>query len=393
MFVMTCITYAPRGRYYKAMDFDYVVVPTLIVLIGVLSAWLSTRRILSLRRKTYPTWRNVTERIGLSLVTLAALTVAASSAFNAIALYYFRHRPPGQMYLVNEHKMRIDCMGSGSPTIILDAGAGNDGLIWGGVQPVLAKTTRVCSYDRAGMGWSDALPPPRDADHIATELHGLLMAAKVDEPIVLMGHSHGGIYILDYATRYPDAIAGLIFVDSSTPLQDRNPAFKAIDYKRQPQRIEMLLERASFDLGIPRLFGACSGGFPGFDPRAAKLHAEDRCHEPFGTIASEGESMDRDGEETVHTSPFRALPILIFSHDSTEMDPNSQTMDLEKAFDQMQEDLKRLSTCNRRIIAKGSGHYIQLDRPELIEQEVSLFIQQIRGLAPEPSDYGSTTMK
>ena len=88
---------------------------------------------------------------------------------------------------------------------MLDAGLGNDGLIWGGVQPVLAKTTRVCSYDRAGFGWSDALPPPRDADHIAAELHGLADGGRTSTaPIVLMGHSIAGMYIRDYATRYPN---------------------------------------------------------------------------------------------------------------------------------------------------------------------------------------------
>lgn len=371
------------------MDFDYVVVPALVVLIGILVVWLSTLRILSLRRKNYPTWRKVTERIVLSLGVLIAGAIAGVSGFNAIALH--ANKLPGKTYLVNGHEMRIDCRGSGSPTIVLEAGGGNDGLVWGGVQPALAKITHVCSYDRAGYGGSEALPPPRDADHIAVELHGLLLAAKVDGPIVLMGHSHGGIYIRDYATRYSDAIAGLIFVDSSTPLQNRDPTFKAFDDKRQkPQRMDMLLERALFDLGIPRLFGGCSGSFPGFDARAAKLRAEDRCHEPFGTMASEGD-MDRDGGETVHTGPYGALPILIFSHDSTEMDPNGQTVDLERAFNQMQEDLKRLSTCNRRIIAKGSGHYVQLDRPELIEKYVSLFVEQIRGKAPAPADCGSTT--
>jgi pimeloyl-ACP methyl ester carboxylesterase len=209
------------------VDVDYAVVPALIVLIGILIAWFSTRRVLSLRNRTLPTWRKMTERIVLSVVVLVAVAVAASSGFNAIALHHFRSRPPGQMYRVNGHTMRIACTGSGSPTIVLDAGLGNDGLIWGGVQPVLAKTTRVCSYDRAGFGWSDALPPPRDADHIATELHGLLAAARIDGPIVLMGHSIAGIYIRDYATRYPADVAGLIFVDGSTPLQNRNPVFKA----------------------------------------------------------------------------------------------------------------------------------------------------------------------
>ena len=153
--------------------------------------------------------------------------------------------------------MRIDCSGSGSPAIILDAGLGNDGLIWGGVQPALAKTTRVCSYDRAGFGWSDPLPPPRDADHIAAELHGLLAAAHITGPVVLMGHSIAGMYIRDYASRYPENVAGLIFVDASTPLQNRNAAFKAHP-DPGPSRFGALLKKAAIAAGIPRLLGECS---------------------------------------------------------------------------------------------------------------------------------------
>jgi pimeloyl-ACP methyl ester carboxylesterase len=287
--------------------------------------------------------------------------------------------------------MRIDCTGSGSPAIVLDAGLGNDGLIWGGVQPVLAKTTRVCSYDRAGFGWSDSLPPPRDADHIAAELHSLLAAANINGPIVLMGHSIAGMYIRDYATRYPKNVSGLIFVDGSTPLQNRDPAFKAHAATGLRPWFGMLLNQAAFAAGIPRLIGSCSRSFPGFDPHAAKLQAEDQCHHPFGAIAGELENFDRSGEETAHTGPYNALPILIFSQDPAKAVSEGEPIDMAKAWNQMQEDLKKLSTRSRRIVAKGSGHYIQLERAELIEREVLLFIEQIRGAAREPADYGSTT--
>jgi pimeloyl-ACP methyl ester carboxylesterase len=287
--------------------------------------------------------------------------------------------------------MRIDCTGSGSPTIVLDAGLGNDGLIWGGVQPVLAKTTRVCSYDRAGFGWSDALPPPRDANHIADELHGLLTAARIDGPIVLMGHSISGIYIREYATRYPSEIAGLIFADGSTPLQNRNPAFKQYAGSETPKWYQNLASKIAFAAGIPRLGGQCAQSFPGFDRDAAKLQAEDLCHEQFGAIVAEMESFDRSGEEAVHTGPYGGLPILVFSQDTAKGVAEGEPQALGNAWNQMQEDLKKLSTRSRRIIAKGSGHYIQLNRPDLIEREVPRFIEQIRGTAPEPTDYGSTT--
>jgi pimeloyl-ACP methyl ester carboxylesterase len=367
----------------------YVVAPALIVLAGILVAWLATRRLLSLRSKSHPAWRKVTERIVLSLMALVAVVLAASSGFNAIALHHFRSKPPGQMYRVNGHQMRIDCTGSGSPTIVLDAGLGNDGLIWGGVQPVLAKTTRVCSYDRAGFGWSDALPPPRDADHIADELHGLLAVAKIGGPLVLMGHSIAGMYIRDYATRYPADVVGLIFVDGSTPLQNRNAAFLAEFVKKPADEIRTLYRRGLFSLGIPRLSGACSRGFPGFDASAGRFQAEDLCHLQWSAIDAEMESFDRSGEETIHTGPYGALPILIFSQDPAKAD--GEPRDIATAWNQMQEDLKKLSTHSRRIIAKGSTHYIQLDRSELIEREVPLFIEQIRGTVTQPENYGSTT--
>ena len=373
------------------LDVDYAVVPALIVLLGILIAWFSVRRVMSLRSKILPSWRKITEHIVLSLVALVAVVLSASSGWNAIALHHFRLKPPGQMYQVNGHPMRIACTGSGSPTIVLDAGLGNDGLIWGGVQPALAKTTRVCSYDRAGFGWSDALPPPRDADHIADELHGLLAAAKIDGPIVLMGHSIAGMYIRDYATRYPAEAAGLIFVDGSTPLQEQNPAFKAAFAKKPFDWIHTLQRRALFSMGIPRLSGACSRGFPGFDARAARLQAEDLCHLQWNAIDAEMESFDRSGMETVHTGPYGALPVLIFSQDTAKATAGDEPPDVAKAWNQMQEDLKKLSTRSRRIIAKGSTHYVQLDRSELIEREVPLFIEQIRGTVSPPGNYGSTT--
>jgi pimeloyl-ACP methyl ester carboxylesterase len=356
--------------------------------------WLSVRCIFSLSTKSYRTWRKVTERIILSLVVLLAAAVTGSSAFNAIALYRFRalNPPPGAFYTVNGHKMRMNCTGSGSPTIVLEAGGGNDALIWGGVQPVLSKTTRVCSYDRAGYGWSDVLPAPRDADHVAAELHGLLSAAKIDGPIVLMGHSIAGMYMRDYATRYPKNIVGLVFVDVSTPLQDENPAMKAMIAKGPPQWVSMLL-RAYYIAGLPRIMGQCSQTIPGLAGQAGRMEAENLCHVQFGAMAHEMDSFNRSGHETVHTGPYGAIPILIFSEDTTTMHlPISpqQTADLAKIMNQMHEDLKKLSTRSRRIIAKGSGHYVQLFRADLIEKEVPLFIEQIRGTVLQPTNYGST---
>lgn len=372
------------------MDIRYAVAPLLIMLAGILIAWLAVRRINSFGAKSLSTVRKISERIVLSLVVLVAVLLVASSAINVVAFVRFRHARPGAIYQVNGHAMRIDCMGSGSPTVVLDSGLGNDGLIWAGVQPVLAKATRVCSYDRAGYGWSDAVAPPRDADHIAMDLHGLLVAAGITEPVVLMGHSIAGIYIRDYATRYPADIAGLIFVDGSTPLQEKNAAFAAHAHMSRPGLLRVLLVNAAFSAGIPRWFGQCSHPPNWPDRRAAHLMVEDRCYMGIDESLGESGNMDRSGEETVHTGPYGALPVLIFSSDDAKQRAEKMPGDVLDAWNLMQQDLLKLSTRSRRIIAKGSGHYVQLERPDLIEKEVPEFIEQIRGTAPAPASYGST---
>lgn len=373
------------------MDFDYVVLPAIIFVVGVWLIWLSVSRIRLLSTKSYRTWRKVVERIVLSVVVILVAVLAGSSAYNAIALHYFwtTNQPPGAFYSVNGHRMHINCTGSGSPTIVLEAGLGNDSMTWGGVQPVLSSTTRVCSYDRAGFGWSDPLPAPRDADHVAAELHELLLQAKVTGPIVLMGHSIGGMYLRDYATRYPADIVGIVFEDSSTPLQDDNPANKALASKAPPRWAFELLTKSAMSTGIPRLLGMCSQSIKGFDAHAAKLQAEDICQTHVSQMFEYMDSINRSGQETVHTGPYGALPILIISEDPAKI-PAGVSVDAANAFIGMQEDLKKLSTRSRRIIAKGSSHYIHIDRAELIEKEVPLFIEQIRGTVPQPNNWGST---
>jgi pimeloyl-ACP methyl ester carboxylesterase len=285
------------------------------------------------------------------------------------------------------------CTGSGSPTIVLDAGLGNDSVIWANVQPALAKTTRVCAYDRAGFGLSEARPAPRDADHIAAELHGLLIEANVARPIVLMGHSIAGIYMRDYAARYPQDLAGLVFVDGSTPMQQDNPAFKAGTGSGLPPWYTLALGRTAFIAGVPRLIGRCSNHAAGPADQAAQMQAEDFCELHVTSSIGEVRSMEQSGLETVHSGPYGDLPILVFSHDPDKSmsTGNAAQKKVELVWSQMQEDLKKLSTRGRRIIARGSGHYIQTERTDLIDQEVPLLIDQIRGTAPPPANYGSTT--
>jgi hypothetical protein len=117
--------------------------------------------------------------------------------------------PPGQMVDVGGYRLHIYCTGSGSPTVVIESGWGESSATWGWVQPEVARITRVCTYDRAGMGWSEASPYPRTARQFSKELHTLLAKANEPGPYVLVAHSLGGYTVRVYAHDYPDEVSGL----------------------------------------------------------------------------------------------------------------------------------------------------------------------------------------
>ncbi len=154
------------------------------------------------------------------VVALLVLAVAGS-IYQAIATERAEraYPPPGEMVEVGGYSLHIHCVGQGSPSVVLDAGSGEMSAQWVWVQQEVSGTTRVCAYDRAGMGWSEMGPEPRDAKQISSELHTLLEGADIEGPYVMVGHSFGGLYMQTYAARYPEEVAGVTLVESSHPDQ------------------------------------------------------------------------------------------------------------------------------------------------------------------------------
>jgi pimeloyl-ACP methyl ester carboxylesterase len=126
----------------------------------------------------------------------------------------------GRLIDVGGHRLHLDCRGSGSPTVVLEPGLGEPSPNMAGwIAPGVAATTRVCVYDRAGRGWSEAASGPQDGVQVATDLHTLLQRAGESGPYVLAGHSAGGLYVLNFANRYPQQVAGVVLLDSMHPDQ------------------------------------------------------------------------------------------------------------------------------------------------------------------------------
>ena len=157
------------------------------------------------------------------------------------------------------YRLHLYCTGTGrpgSPTVILDEGQAATSLGWSKVQPGVASFTRVCSYDRAGYGWSDTSPLPRTAGRMVAELHTLLARAGVAGPYVLVGHSYGGLLMHLYTYTYPQQVAGLVLVDSAHVDQTRSSELRQGNVNSMQQ---FSLCQALAPFGIVRLSGFANG--------------------------------------------------------------------------------------------------------------------------------------
>lgn len=158
-------------------------------------------------------------RIVIAILVLIAVVILAGCAYQSIAESNAAraYPPPGNLIDVGGYKLHLYCIGEGAPTVILDAAFPAQVSNWIWVQPQIAKTTRVCAYDRAGHGWSDPGPEPRDAQQHARELKTLLEKANEQGPFVLVGHSLGGLYVREFADMFPDQVAGMALIEGTHP--------------------------------------------------------------------------------------------------------------------------------------------------------------------------------
>jgi pimeloyl-ACP methyl ester carboxylesterase len=150
----------------------------------------------------------------LSLASVGALVenVAANALPQPMGM-------PGALHDVGGHRLHLQCTGVGTPTVVLESGLGGNSALWTRIAGGTAATTRVCTYDRAGTGWSEDASRPQDSNAVAADLHELLAVSGESGPYVLVGHSTGGVYAMTFAAAHPEQVAGMVLLDSTSPRQ------------------------------------------------------------------------------------------------------------------------------------------------------------------------------
>jgi pimeloyl-ACP methyl ester carboxylesterase len=184
------------------------------------------------------------------LILLAAASVGAGLRGITTDSFASTYPAPGAVHSVGDHDLHIDCRGDGRPTVVLISGLGEFSASWARIRDAVVPTTRVCAYDRAGQGWSDDVAHPQDGIAAARDLHTLLVEAGETGPFVLVGHSIGGPYAMAYADQYPDEVAGMVLLDSTSPHQfDVIPSY-SVQYPLMRRAYGVMPTLARLGLGV-----------------------------------------------------------------------------------------------------------------------------------------------
>lgn len=261
---------------------------------------------------------------------------------------------PGNLIDVGGFKMHIYCMGEGSPTVILETLSGGTSSYWGWIQPEIGKATRVCIYDRAGRGWSQADPQAQSLQRTVHNLHTLLANAGIDDPYVLVGHSIGGIYVRQFAANYPDDVVGLVLLDSAHPEQ-------FVRYPELLRETESYLKFSSAlpviaRFGIPHLYFALGGEIDFAEmtePQKSEIQASWSSPDYFESQRAETLAAFDIYNKAQRIGSFGDLPLIVISQSHGE-----------NGWAEMQSELASLSSNSLHMTVEDSTHVSLIFNPQ-----------------------------
>ena len=271
---------------------------------------------------------------------------------------------------VGGRRMNLQCLGRGEPAVVFDQGWGGTILDWAKIAGPVRDFTRACFYDRAGEGRSDPSDHPATVRNITDDLHALLRAGGVRGPVVLVGHSLGGLYASAYADRFPGEVAGLVLVDPAFAGQNDDPASKALNAAiNQRQRKELatcadLARQGHLSRAEPH---DCFSSNPPYSPEEI-AYLLPAFVKPFRWEALASE-LGRTDEEFAFTRSWGDMPVTVLTRDrfpATPGESEGARAKGEARWRSGHDELAARSTRGRSIIVANSGHYIQQDQPQAV---------------------------
>jgi pimeloyl-ACP methyl ester carboxylesterase len=327
----------------------------------------------TLRRRTVR-WFSILAGIAL----LAALTIGMVGAvYQLMSVCHDRNAypPPGRLVDVGGYRLHAQVSGEGTPTVILEAGLASTSVDWSLVADALAEETRVFRYDRAGLGWSDAARTPTTPDTMIRDVDAVLDALGIEGPYVFVGHSMGGHLARLFQARHPEQVHGMVLVDAAHEhLSEALP----LDSQRRRNRMKHMARV----LGVASHLGLARVGLRIFGERLdlpiSALDARDQNIQKsfYATpkfmiaTANELDILNEMGRQVGATrGEVWAFPLAVVTPGLRETVPE---------WSEYQSDLATLSTDSAYLVAEGSGHYVQLDRPDLVVKAVTNIVRKIR---------------
>jgi pimeloyl-ACP methyl ester carboxylesterase len=327
--------------------------------------------------------------------SLIALFLLAGALYQVIGLRTSgrRYAAPGVMISVDGQRLHVVCSGSGEPRVLFESGIAASSLSWASVLPAVSAFTRACAYDRAGLGWSAPCRASRSVPRMLRELEGVLAERATEGSVVLVGHSFGALLVCAYASAHPTGIAGLVLLDPPSDWHEMTREQARLIWGGiHLSRIGSLLAR----LGVVRAcLALLTGGAPGvprnfvriFGPTAARtlerlvgevrklpadvvpvvqaLWCQPKC---FQAMAGHLAALKETAAVASRLSSLGAIPLVVVSGGDQPPDMIAK-----------HQELTRLSSEGRHIVAGRSGHWVQFDEPALVIAAVRDLVERVRG--------------
>ncbi len=323
---------------------------------------------------------------GLAAVGAIGLMVAYVREARTEKADRTRFSPPGRLIDIGGRRLHILCKGSGGPTVVLEAGGGEPSVLLTPVLNRVALTTRVCTYDRAGFGWSDPARGGRSFEDRADDLYRLLAAADVPPPYILVGYSFGGLVVRTFARLHPADVKGVVLIDAAEEVR----IFGDYDQLRHGGDAQYVMANVLTRTGLLRwalVHRPDAVGIPG-----ANLSSEDRkavarlLSRPEQWRAARGElsAYERTPADQRVAGGFGRLgdlPLVVITHGRRM---SGSMAAFESGWRAGQARLAALSTRGRLVISEPSGHAIPLQDPDLVAASINEVVRAVRGEQDAP---------